>query len=162
MRRSRSITAAVAVALSAHAAMAQGSPAPSAADSLAPVSSVDAVTSMKSLLRNLVVLQERYWYNHGTYAKDIAALGLGAAKQGEPAAQLLVAGRYGWAALAQHPSLGGNSCVVYVGNADQELGGEGPTTSAQKLRASVEGAPACDEVQEQARAVTRKTGADRR
>jgi hypothetical protein len=155
------VTTAVAIAMSARGAMAQASPALSAQDSLTPVSSQDAVASMKSLLGTLVALQEKYWYNHGTYAKDVAALGIAPAKAGEPAARLLVAGSYGWAALALHPALNGRSCVVYVGNADQILGGDGPTTTAQKLRASVEGTPACDDVQDAAQAA-RRTGSDHR
>ena len=134
----------VVLALNARGAAAQ-SPSSTAPDAVAPASSLEAVASMKSLLHNLVMLQEKYWYEHGKYAADVTALKLSPARQGDPVAQVLIAGSYGWAARAQHPSLAGKSCVVYVGNADQEMGDDGPATSAQRVRATAEGTPACDE-----------------
>ena len=144
MSRSLALAVGVALSLSAHVAAGQ-SPSAAASDSVAPAGSLEAVASMKSLLHTLVMLQEKYWYEHGTYASNVSALRLSAGRRGDPVAQVLIAGSYGWAARAQHPSLSGKSCVVYVGNADQELGDDGPATSAQKVRATAEGTPACDE-----------------
>ena len=144
MLRRLTLALGVVLALTARGAAAQ-SPSSSGPDAVAPAGSLEAVASMKSLLHNVVMLQEKYWYEHGKYASDVTALRLSPGRPGDPVAQVLIAGTYGWAARAQHPSLSGKSCVVYVGNADHELGDDGPATSAQKVRATAEGTPACDE-----------------
>ena len=61
------------------------------------------IAHMKSELRNLDTQQEWYFDEHGTYARNLAALEFTAS---EPVVvTILYAGRTGWGARATHPGL---------------------------------------------------------
>jgi hypothetical protein len=145
MSRIRTVAVGAALALLAGVARAQSAPGALAQDSVGPqktLSAADAITSARALLTNLVTAQEKYWYDHGRYSADLKALGV-STKEGQPKAQLLAAGGSGWTALAEHPSLKGKTCVVFVGNGP-ELAPISRTPDP-KLKAASEGTPACDE-----------------
>ena len=146
MRKNPAVATIVALLLAVSAPFASAqAPSGALSDSAPAIGSLEALAAMKALLRVMVTMQERYWYEHGAYAGDVAALGLAGVKRGEPVARIVTAGAFGWAARTEHPSLDGKSCVIYVGNGDQGLDGAGPATAAQKLRPTAEGVPACDE-----------------
>jgi hypothetical protein len=136
---SRLGTLAAAFALVTGLARAQSTAAPTASDSIPAASPPETIAAMKLLLRNLVTAQEKYWYDHGKYAADIAALGAASASPGQAQAEVIAAGSSGWSAVARHPSLKGRTCIVYVGNG-QSLA----PAADQKLKAASEGTPACD------------------
>ncbi|HVT40086.1 MAG TPA: hypothetical protein VHE78_13655 [Gemmatimonadaceae bacterium] len=147
MSRIRTVAAGTALALLTSVARAQPAPPASVAQaSLGPQktpSAADAITSARTLLASLVPAQEKYWYNHGRYSADLAALGVSTGKSGQPKARLLAAGGSGWTALAEHPSLRGKTCVVFVGNGPELAAAS--RTMDPKLKVASEGTPACDQ-----------------
>ena len=119
-----------------------GQPAAAAAGA---ASSAD-VKEMKAALRALVMKQEAFWSEHGSYTADMSALGLyprPASANGTPAVQVIFAGSRGWTGMATQSTMKGMSCVVFVGNPDElpKL----PSTMRSKTIPSVQGAPLCDE-----------------
>ena len=112
---------------------------------LGSASSTD-VKEMKAALRALVMKQEAFWAEHGSYTADMSALGLyprPASANGTPAVQVIFAGSRGWTGMATQSTMKGTSCVVFVGNPDElpKL----PATMRSKAIPSVQGAPLCDE-----------------
>ena len=104
------------------------------------------VKEMKAALRALVMKQEAFWSEHGSYTADMSALGLyprPASADGTPAVQVIFAGSRGWTGMATQSTMKGMSCVVFVGNPDElpKL----PATMRSKAIPSVQGAPLCDE-----------------
>jgi hypothetical protein len=104
------------------------------------------VKEMKAALRALVMKQEAFWSEHGSYTSDMSALGLyprPASASGTPAVQVIFAGSRGWTGMATQGSRKGASCVVFVGNPDElpKL----PATMRSKVVPSVQGGPVCDE-----------------
>lgn len=135
--------AALAAALLA-APLAAQQPVAGAPSAAAQDSAVQAIAEMKSALRNLVVAQEKYWAEHGTYTTDLSALGLYPAPAGaRPAAlpQVIFAGGRGWSGIAVHRSLN-RSCVIFVGSPD-ELPFI-PRTTRSRVLAANQGEPACE------------------
>ena len=111
----------------------------------APTPSAD-VKEMKAALRALVMKQEAFWSEHGSYTSDMSALGLyprPASTSGTPAVQVIFAGSRGWTGMATQSSMKGASCVVFVGRPDElpRL----PATMRSKVVPTVEGGPACDD-----------------
>ena len=103
-----------------------------------------AAAETQAALRALVVAEERYFAAHVTYTTDLVAL----APQPKPAGVYLIvthAGGRAWRASAQHASLPGKSCVIYVGQASDfpmprtKAKGRRPTKAQQ-------GEPVCDPV----------------
>ena len=105
-----------------------------------------AVSQMRGTLRRLVLAQEEYRLEHGTYATDVAALGLRdggpAPRQDATTVQVLAAGDRGWSGMSTHRGLGGKSCVIYVGR-PEELP-KVPATLAERRAATHEALTACD------------------
>ncbi|HET7188072.1 MAG TPA: hypothetical protein VFI52_07950 [Gemmatimonadaceae bacterium] len=133
---------ALAIASRLDAQSTMSGPASAAASS---ASSVD-VKEMKAALRALVMKQEAFWSEHGSYTADMSALGLyprPASANGTPAVQVIFAGSRGWTGMATQSTMKGTSCVVFVGNPDElpKL----PATMRSKAIPSVQGAPLCDE-----------------
>lgn len=96
-------------------------------------------------LRQLVVAEEQYWGEHGTYTTDAAALGVFQPRV-QPAdsiwVQVAFAGGRGWNGVARHRGHPGKTCVIFVGSlAELPLH---PTT-AGGVHATDEGVPTCDE-----------------
>ena len=124
---------------------AQSAPSGEASAAPSSASSVD-VNEMKAALRALVMKQEAFWSEHGSYTADMSALGLyprPASADGTPAVQVIFAGSRGWTGMATQSTMKGMSCVVFVGNPDElpKL----PATMRSKAIPSVQGAPLCDE-----------------
>ena len=104
------------------------------------------VQEMKAALRALVMKQEAFWSEHGSYTSDMSALGLyprPASAGGTPAVQVIFAGSRGWTGMATQNSMKGASCVVFVGRPDElpKL----PATIRSKVVPTVEAGPVCDE-----------------
>lgn len=102
------------------------------------------IAEMKSALRNLVVAEEKYWADHGTYTTDASALGLYPAPKGTRPAfspQVIFAGSRGWSGIVVHRRMS-KSCVIYVGSPD-ELPFI-PRTERDRLVASNQGEPVCE------------------
>ena len=114
----------------------------------APSRGVDPSAALKNRLRNLVVAQEAYWTDHGTYTTDLTALGVFTPHRvpTTPAdsvwLEVIQAGGRSWWANAVRFGHPHKSCVIYVG----EMGdfAAPPTTDGGKLKASAEGQPTCD------------------
>lgn len=123
---------------------AAGAPSAATPSAAAQDSAAQAIAELKSALRNMVVAQERYWAEHGTYTTDLSALGLYPAPAGaRPAAlpQVIFAGGRGWSGIAVHRSLN-RSCVIFVGSPD-ELPFI-PRTTRSRVLAANQGEPACE------------------
>jgi hypothetical protein len=103
-----------------------------------------AIDDMKAALHDLIVAQEKYRNDHGTYTTDGSALGIYPSKSGQPLAQVIFAGSRGWTGMATDRSLKGKSCVVYIG-IEKELPGGTPKTMAAGTPAQTEAVPVCDE-----------------
>jgi len=101
-------------------------------------------SALKSALRNLVVAQERYFVDHGSYTTDVAALGVfrREAPRDSIWVQVINAGGRSWSGRAVHIGARDKSCVVYVG-LTTDLPSP-PATEADSVRATDEGAPVCD------------------
>ena len=118
------------------------------------------LTDMKVALHDLVVAEEKYFSEHGTYTTDGLALGVWPVKSrqqqgpsmdatGDPqpskvSVQVIFAGSRGWTGMATDPSMKGKSCVVYIGS-EKELPGGVPKTMAAGISAQTEAVPVCDE-----------------
>jgi hypothetical protein len=100
--------------------------------------------ALKSALRNLVVAQERYFVDHGTYTTDVAALGVfrREAPRDSIWVQVISAGGRSWSGRAIHIGARDRSCVIYVGEINDFP--SQPVTEADSVRATNEGAPVCD------------------
>ena len=120
--------------------------APSQAAQLGP----QADSTLKHWLRQLVVSQERYYSEHGTYTTDVAALGLftrpeRAAPLAKPDSiylEVIQAGGRSWWGRARYRGHGTKSCVIWVG-ATVDFTAP-PTTEGGRLQAPKEGEPVCD------------------
>ena len=134
MRVLSTLTVLVAVAVTAPTLTAQSQPS----------------GTLKSQLRNLVVAQESYYADHGTYTTDVSALGL--YKRRPPGApmtaadsvwvQVVQAGGRSWWGRASHRAFSGKSCVIYVGVTEDFPAP--PATDGQQVKAQNEGEPICD------------------
>jgi len=124
----------VLVALLVAASSASAQQAPSASHAAA----------LKSALRNLVVAQENYFMNHGTYTTDVAALGLfwRGAPRDSIFLQVVNAGGRSWNGRAVHQGARDKSCVIYVGYKNDLP--SSPVTEADSVAAKNEGEPVCD------------------
>jgi hypothetical protein len=112
-----------------------------------PAHQLDAkatIGDMKTALQDLIVAQEKYFSDHGTYMTDGSALGIYPLKSGQPLVQVIFAGSRGWTGMATDRSLKGKSCVVYIG-IEKELPGGTPKTMAAGTPAQTEAVPVCDE-----------------
>jgi hypothetical protein len=102
-----------------------------------------AIDDMRVALHDLIVAQEKYWNDHGTYTTDGSALGTYPPKRGQPSAQVIFAGSRGWTGMATDRSLQGKNCVVYIGS-EKELPGDVPKTMGGVV-ATAQGVSVCDE-----------------
>ena len=102
-----------------------------------PPNGEQALTMMRSDLRELTIAQEGVLHGIGRYETTMARLRV----QPSPGVrlELLHATFDGWAAIATHPILPGRSCVVYAGYV-----GAPPQTRKESRRAPAQGAVVCD------------------
>lgn len=113
--------------------------------------SAKADSVVKHWLRYLVVSQERYYSQHGTYTTDVSALGLftpprhpGASEKPDSIyLEVIQAGGRSWWGRGSLRGLRGKSCIVWVGTMVDFPAP--PTTDGSKVQAPKEGAPTCDE-----------------
>jgi hypothetical protein len=100
---------------------------------------------LKTRLRSLVIAQEKFWADHGTYTTDVSQLGMFGPKL-PPAdsvwVQVLFAGGRSWNGRALYFGKLRKSCVIYVG-ALSDLPSP-PVSEVDSVRANAEGSPACD------------------
>ena len=66
-------------------------------------------------LRRLVVAEETYYAENGTYTDDLARISF--TPRNDADVRFLWLARGGWAASGTHPDVPGRDCVVYVGRA---------------------------------------------
>ncbi len=110
----------------------------------------DPSVQLKQRLRTLVIAQEKYWDDHGTYTTDVSALGMFTPhRAGQPAAtadsvwvQVVQAGGRSWWGRASIRGHNGKSCVIYIGYFDDFSAR--PTSDSGGVKAEREGEPACD------------------
>jgi hypothetical protein len=101
--------------------------------------------ALKRALRNLVVAQENYFANHGTYTTDVAALGLYTKGARDSIwVQVVNAGGRSWNGRAIHTAARDRSCVIYVGYKTDLA--SAPVTETDSLPAKNEGEPVCDQM----------------
>lgn len=135
------------LAIMSTAAGAQNAPTPAPQASAGavpgtPLSAEEAMAEMKNALRNLLVAQEGYLREHGTYTTDVAALKLHSREKGAVRVQVRAAGGSGWNGRVTHPALPGKSCVAFRGDYRDV-----PTplaTDAEKLQPADAGRLVCD------------------
>ena len=103
---------------------------------------------MKASLRNLVILQEKYWQQHGSYTTDMAALGTYSpnmpASKDSAWVQVIFAGSRGWTGMASMPGRGATkaTCVIFIGPAEDLP--KIPQTRVEKKSPDAEAVAACD------------------
>ncbi len=88
-------------------------------------------------LRRLVVAEETFFAENGTYSEDLSHIGF--KPDTNTAIRFLWLSREGWAASGAHAELPGRTCVVFVGQRRRR-----PTT-LKYGRAGRVGTPVCDE-----------------
>jgi len=100
--------------------------------------------ALQKALRNLVVAQERYFVDHGTYTTDVAALGMfhGASAPDSIWVQVINAGGRSWNGRAIQAAARDKSCVIYVGYKTDLP--SAPVTDRDSVPATKEGLPVCD------------------
>jgi len=104
-----------------------------------------AAAPVQQAMRVLLMAEEQYYFDHGTYTTDLSALGL-MSKLDRKAPQVWLrvyhAGGAGWIGDAR----GGNgmvgSCVAFVGDISNFA--SVPTTQGQHLKPTEEGVITCD------------------
>jgi hypothetical protein len=110
----------------------------------AQAQSTPRAAALKSALRNLVIAQENFFADHGTYTTDVSALGF--YKREGPRdsiwVQVVNAGGRSWNGRAIHSGANGKSCVIYVGYKTDLA--SAPVTDADSVQAKNEGEPTCD------------------
>lgn len=101
---------------------------------------------VQQAMRQLLVEEERYYSDHGTYTTDVSALGLlpKVGKRQDPQVWIRVyhAGGAGWIADARGANGLTGSCVAFVG--DLANFASVPATQAQHLKPTEEGVITCD------------------
>ena len=104
-----------------------------------------AAAPVQQAMRELMMAEEQYYSDHGTYTTDLSALGLmSKLDRQSPQVWLRVfhAGGGGWIADAQGGNGIAGSCVAFVG--DLANFASVPTTPGKHLKPTEEGAITCD------------------
>lgn len=104
-----------------------------------------AASPVQQRMRQLLMAEEQYYSDHGTYTTDISALGLmWSGDKSAPQVWLRVyhAGGAGWIGDAQGSNGVAGSCVAFVGDISNFA--SVPTTQVQHLKPSEEGVIVCD------------------
>jgi hypothetical protein len=91
--------------------------------------------SIRRALRRLVVTEETFFAENGTYS-DLSA---SVFKDKGVSLRFLWLSRDGWAASGTHADIAGKDCVIFVGPADR------PPTTLKYVRSGKEGIPVCDD-----------------
>ena len=104
-----------------------------------------SASPVQQRMRQLMMAEEQYYSDHGTYTTDLSALGLmSKLDRQSPQVWLRVfhAGGGGWIADAQGSNGMSGSCVVFVGSIGDFP--SVPSTTGQHLKPSEEGVITCD------------------
>ena len=109
-----------------------------------------ADSTLKIWLRQLVVRQEQYYSEHGTYTTDAAALGFFTRREQAALSQkpdsiwveVIQAGGRSWWGRGMYRGHRDKSCVIWVGTPADFTAP--PATEGEKRGAPQEGAPVCD------------------
>ena len=97
--------------------------------------------SVKSDLRNVVIVQEVYFSEHSTYATDVEQLlRAGLTLRSGATVRILHGSQNGWAAEAVSDGPGTTSCVVHVG----KQVGDAPPVTLRDGRSGSQATPVCD------------------
>jgi hypothetical protein len=91
-------------------------------------------------LRRLVVAEETYYAENGTYTGDLSRIGI--TPESETELRFLWLSRTGYAVSGTHPGVPGRDCVIYVGR------DHGAPTTLKDVRSGREGVPVCDALPE--------------
>ena len=143
------VTVSIAAAASTAAAQAPVTATPVSRAAPSSPAADSALRSMRTVLRQLAGAEEQYYVEHGTYTTDVSALGLldmAGFRSGRTAwVAVSFAGGRGWSAEARHVRFKGKSCVDYVGDPANIVGGV-PKTQGERKPAEQMGAPTCDAI----------------
>jgi hypothetical protein len=126
-------------------------PTVAAQHALAARPGAQADSLLTQWLRILVVSQEKYYSEHGTYTTDASALGLftpapqpaASAKPDSIYLEVILAGGRSWWGRGSLRGHRGKSCIVWVGTVTDFPAP--PTTDGSKMQARKEGEPTCDQ-----------------
>jgi len=102
----------------------------------APVDERTAFAALQGGLRRLVLAEEAYFSENGSYTGDLDQIRF--RSPAGAAVTMLWATRDGWAARGSYPTLNDKDCVIYVGRTRSA-----PATK-QYRRQAAEGVPVCD------------------
>lgn len=97
---------------------------------------------LKSALRNVVAVQDKYRESHAVFANSLETLRLNPGS--DVKIQILAVTQNGWRAKATHRARPGRSCVVFVGRL---AGVEAPRTDGDGEMAGEERVPLCDRME---------------
>jgi len=104
-----------------------------------------AAAPVQQAMRDLLMAEEQYYFDHGTYTTDLSALGL-MSKLDRKAPQVWLrvyhAGGAGWIGDARGDNGMVGSCVAFVGDISNFA--SVPTTQGQHLKPTEEGVITCD------------------
>ena len=92
---------------------------------------------IRRALRRLVVAEETFFAENGTYTDDLSVIRFTPGK--DVATRFLWLSRDGWAASGTHIALPGKDCVMFIGQA------KAPPTTLKYVRAGKLGVPVCDD-----------------
>jgi hypothetical protein len=101
-----------------------------------PVNEAVEFDRIRSGLRRLVVAEETFFAENGTYTNDLERLQYKPAAGG--AIRFLWVSGTGWAASGTHEGMTGKDCVIFVGR------DRGAPTTLKYVRSGKEGVPVCD------------------
>ena len=108
-----------------------------ARSSTTPATEQASFSEIRRSLRRLVVAEETFFAENGTYSDDLSVIGF--RPDNNTTIRFLWLSREGWAASGTHTGLGGKDCVVFVGQASA------PPTTLKYVRSGGEGVPVCDD-----------------
>jgi hypothetical protein len=94
-------------------------------------------SDIRRSLRRLVLAEETFFAENGTYTEELSLIGLTPDK--DVTVRFLWLSRDGWAASGTHSALPGRDCVVFVGKA------QAAPTTLKYLRRGREGVTVCDQ-----------------
>jgi hypothetical protein len=109
-------------------------PAPRPAET--PIEEAAGFDLIRSGLRRLVVAEETFYAENGTYTNDFERIQYKPAEG--TAIRFLWLSATGWAASGTHGGIEGKDCVIYVGR------DRGAPTTLKYVRSGKEGVPVCD------------------
>ena len=102
-----------------------------------PQTDAASFAEIRRSLRRLVVAEESFFAENGTYTDDLSVIRFAPVKN--VTTRFLWLSRDGWAASGTHAALPERDCVIYVGIA------KAPPTTLKYVRAGRLGVPVCDD-----------------